>query len=69
MLLSIDELIALNEGEVGLGGHVGRTSESLEIIDALLSHPILEGAHALDHLLLGSHATVNIIGRKEVLRH
>lgn len=48
---------------------MGRTSESLEIINTLLSYPILEGAHALDHFLLGFQTAVNIIGRKEVFRH
>lgn len=68
-LLSIYEFIALNKGKVRFGRHVGRTSESLEIIHTLLSHSILERAHAVDHLLLGFQTTVNIVGREEVFRH
>ena len=69
MLLSIYELIALNKGKVRFGRHMGRTSESLEIINTLFSYPILEGAHALNDLLLGFQTAVNIIGREEVFRH
>ena len=69
MLLSIYELIALNKGEVRFGCHMGRTSESLEIINTLLSYPILEGAHALNDFLLGFQTAVKIIGREEVFRH
>ena len=69
MLLSIYELIALNKGEVRFGRHMGRTSESLEIINTLFSYRILEGAHALNDFLLGFQTAVNIIGREEVFRH
>lgn len=69
MLFSICERVALNKGEVRLGGHMSRPSESLEILNTLLSYPILEGAHALDHLLLGFQTAVNIIGGQEVFRH
>lgn len=48
---------------------MSRASEPLEIVHTLLSYPILEGAHALDHLPLGFQTAVYVIGGQEVFGH
>lgn len=67
MLLFIDALVALDEGEVRLRSDVGRAPISLEILDALLSYSILERTHALHHFLFYLWRAVDVIRGEKVL--
>lgn len=60
-LLLVDTLVALDEGQVGLGRDVGGAAVALEVLHAALGHAVLEGAHALHHLRLHLPRAVHLV--------
>ena len=69
VLLVVDALVALDEGQVGLGRDVGGAAVALEVLHAALGHAVLERAHALHHLRLHLARAVHLVAGQEVLRH
>lgn len=47
-LLAVDDLVAVDEGQVGFGRHKRLTAETLKILGTFLRHQVLQGQRSRD---------------------